>query len=84
VWLVSSFTTHVLCGLYSIIVVVIGLVLSLATAFTHELGQESYYLEVCVRRRYVIVGVVSWYRCITPAGGISLRTLFAIGRVVGV
>jgi len=46
VWLVSSFATHAVCGLYTIIVIVIGLVLSLSTAFTHQLGQESYYLEV--------------------------------------
>jgi len=42
----SSFASQVLSGLYAIIIIVIGLVLSLATAFTHQLGQESYYLEV--------------------------------------
>ena len=46
VWLASTFATHAVCGLYTIIVIVIGLVLSLSTAFTHQLGQESYYLEV--------------------------------------
>jgi len=45
-WLISSFATQVLSALYSLSIIVIGLVLSLATAFTHQPGQESYYLQV--------------------------------------
>jgi len=55
VCLVSSFATHILSGLYSILITVVGLVLSLATAFTHQLGRESYYLEVRVRSDKLLI-----------------------------
>ena len=41
-----SFLTRVLCGLYMIIIVVIGLTVSLSTALTYNIGKESYYAEV--------------------------------------
>ena len=47
VWLASSsFATYVLCGSYLILIVVVGFVLSLATAISHNVEEQTYYLEV--------------------------------------
>ena len=37
---------HMLCGIYALILVVFGIVFPVSSALTHEVAEQSFYVEV--------------------------------------
>ena len=42
-----SAVTHLLCGIYALVIIVLGIVLPASNAITHLPGDHVYYVEVC-------------------------------------